>query len=287
MNMRMIGRTDLFRGAVVAALFAIVAVAAAPQRVARAEQDQPPCSQKTLQGNYGYLITGFVGIATTSATNRGAWTSREQVAAGLMTFDGAGGLTAKDTLSANTSSGPTYNSVSHRAGIGAYTVGNYPTAPCMGSASLDGDFAGLSFDFMIVPGSHDKELTLVITNPGQFGSGVAMSTGDEPCSNATLSGAYRVLAGGVHPTMGPTATVGFREADGMGRITKAEDTVNRNGTITHRVGRQASYVVSSDCLVDVVFDDGPTFKGVVVAGGREGYFVRTGNVAAVTATYKR
>jgi hypothetical protein len=209
-----------------------------------------------------------------------------------MIFDGAGSLTARDTLSANVpgviaSGKPPTNSVSHRKGAGTYTVGNYPTAPCMGSASIDGDFGGLSFDFMIVPGSHDKELTLVITNPGQFGSGVAMSTGDEQCGNASLSGVYRVLAGGAHPIQGPTAAVGFRVADGMGTITTAEDTFNRNGRINHRVGLQATYVVGSDCTATEHFVDGSSLEGVVVAGGREAYFVRTGNVAAVTAAYKR
>lgn len=288
MNKLITGRHPVFRVAIIAALFAVVCVAAAtPQRAARAEQDQPLCSQGSLQGSFGYLITGSVGQATTSATSKGAWTSYGEVAAGLITFDGAGGLIAKDTLSANTSIGPTYNSVSHRDGVGTYTVGNYPTAPCMGSASIDGDFAGLSFDFMIVPGSHDKELTLVITNPGQFGSGVATSTGDEPCSNSSLSGVYRVLGGGANPISGPTAAAGFRVLDGAGNLTYAEDTINRNGTITHRPGRAATYTVFADCSASEAFTDGATFEGVVVAGGHEAYFVRTGGVSAATAMYKR
>ena len=152
----------------------------------------------------------------------------------------------------------------------------------MGSATVGGDFGGLSFDFMIVPGSKGRELSLVITNIGKAQTGVALKTGDEPCSDASLAGTYRVQsAGGISLDFGPTAAVGFRLLDGAGNLTYAEDTISRNGQIMHRVGRSATYSVLPDCTVSEAFissvpAERATFEGVVVAGGREAYFVRTG-----------
>jgi hypothetical protein len=47
--------------------------------------------------------------------------------------------------------------------------------------------------------------------------------------------------------------------------------------------------VLSDCTVSEVFADGATFEGVVVAEGREAYFVRTGpgNTGPIPVNYAR
>ncbi|TMF11775.1 MAG: hypothetical protein E6I37_08175 [Chloroflexi bacterium] len=204
-----------------------------------------------------------------------------------MTFDGVGGLRAQET---RTSTGP----VIRRSGTGTYSVGvsNFAVpsrAECMGSATLGGDFGGLTFDFMIVPGSKGREFSLIITNPGKVQTGVARETGDEPCSDASLEGTYRVQSAGLSLMFGPTAAVGMRILDGAGNLTWAEDTLSRNGQIMHRVGRSATYSVLADCTISEVFADGPTFEGVVVAEGREAYLVRTGpgNTGPIPVSYKR
>lgn len=242
--------------------------------------DKEACAQESLDGAYGYTLSGFDGPATLI---NGNWTGPVAAAVGLITFDGAGGLRAQET---RTAKGP----VTRRSGTGSYSVGNFPApeAKCMGSATIDnwrlttgGDFSGLSFDFMIVPGSKGREFSLVITNPGKTQAGVALKTGDEPCSNASLEGVYRVESAGMSLQFGPTAAVGFRLLDGAGNLTYAEDTIMRNGQKTHRVGRSATYRVLSDCTVSTAFispvaAERATFDGVVVADGREAYFVRTG-----------
>jgi hypothetical protein len=45
--------------------------------------------------------------------------------------------------------------------------------------------------------------------------------------------------------------------------------------------------VKADCTVTEVFEDGLTFDGVIVAGGREAYFVRTNPGTAITALHKK
>ena len=126
------------------------------------------CTQGSLKGSYGYVFGGpLVGVGPVAA-------------AGLIAFDGEGGLTARDTLN---------NSVviSRRTGTGTFTV----NSNCTGSAELGGEFGGLSFDFMIVPGSGGSELSFLVTNPGTVQSGVALATGDKECALATFKGTYR------------------------------------------------------------------------------------------------
>jgi hypothetical protein len=85
------------------------------------------------------------------------------------------------------------------------------------------------------------------------------------------------------------SAVGFRILDGAGHLTTAEDTFSSNGVISHRIGRAATYRVNSDCTVTELFEDGLTFDGVIVAGGREAYFVRTNSTprTVITALYKK
>jgi hypothetical protein len=87
----------------------------------------------------------------------------------------------------------------------------------------------------------------------------------------------------------------MRILDGAGNLTWAEDTISRTvppsgeQQIIHRAGRTATYQVLSDCTVSEVFADGATFEGVVVAEGREAYFVRTGpgNTGPIPVNYTR
>lgn len=208
------------------------------------------CTQESLERSYGYFFNGpRLGVGP-------------QVAVGLILFDGAGGLTAQDTLNTN-------GMISRRTGAGSYTV----NPNCFGSATLDGDFAGLTFDFMIVPGTDGREFSFVITNAGTIQTGFAMRTGDQECSLASLQGTYRILApSGVDMTF---AAVGFRIFDGAGLITTREDTISTNGVITHRIGGPAIYTVSADCTAQLTVPGAAIFEGVIVAGGSEAYLLQT------------
>ncbi len=224
------------------------------------------CTQDDLEGDYGYVFTGLVvGVGPMAAV-------------GLASFDGAGGLTARDTVSDN-------GTIRRRIGAGSYTV----NVNCTGSAALGNDFGNLTFDFMIVPGTGGAEFSFIVTNEGAVQTGVARKTGREECTEASLHGTYRVLGAGTNFDVGLISAVGFRILDGAGHLTSAEDTFSSNGVISHRIGRAAAYSVNSDCTVTELFEDGLTFDGVIVAGGREAYFVRTNSTprTAITALYKK
>jgi len=228
------------------------------------------CTLASLHGSYGYFLSGpLIGLGPVAAV-------------GIVTLDGAGGLSARDTVSNNGVNG-------HRNGSGAYTM----NSNCTGSITLNGDFQGFSADFTVVPESRGREFTFIVTNPFTNQAGEAKKVarqdgdGDEGCTLADLQGTYRVLGAGTTLATGLTTAVGYRILDGQGHVTLAEDTRSVAGVISHRIGRTADYTVDSSCAVTEVFADGLTFDGVVVAGGREAFFVRTNPGTVITALYKK
>ncbi len=300
------------------------------------ETDQD-CNAQILTGGYGYSFSGFSGPykTTTSFFISSAPTSPEEAAevgegrvgaVGLATFDGAGGLTAQDTLARSslratiTSNTTTIiSNTTRHAGAGTYGV----KANCTGHASMDltldpnrsdpnssvkVDSEHLEFDFMIVPGGHGREFSFIVTNqaitdqtlcsgampdctpkptlPEQ--TGVALSIGDEPCRPASLQGTYRLLSTGTNLTrLEANANVGFRVLDGAGLMIGGEDTGVANGAILSTAGRTGNYSVQRDCTGTLVRNDGATFDAVVVDGGRQAYFLRTQNLAITNVFLKK
>jgi len=293
-------------------------------------QDSQDCNVQILQGGYGYSFSGFSGpFATTTpfflgnANNPG---EGRVGAVGLATFDGAGGLTARDTLARSslrakiTSNTTTIiSNTTRHAGAGTYGV----NANCTGHASMDltldpnrndpgssvkVDSEHLEFDFMIVPGAHGREFSFIVTNQGitdqascsaavpdctpkptlPVQTGVGLSIGDEPCGPASLQGTYRLLSTGTNLTrLEANASVGFRTFDGDGNITDGADTGLPNGVIMGTAGRTGTYNVLSDCTGTETRIDGATFDLVVVDGGRQAYLLRTGNLAITNVFFKR
>jgi len=277
-----------------ATLFLLGAVAKAQDQQDDTQAGQE-CTEQILTGSYGYSFSGFSGpFATTTSFFLG---EGRVGAVGLATFDGAGGLIARDTLARSGTL-----AIRH-AGTGTYSV----NTNCTGHASIDltsdsgpVDLEHLEFNFMIVPGTHGREFSFIITHqtlctvggvctptlPEQ--TGVALSTGDEACSDASLQGTYRLLSTGTNlKRLEANAAVGFRTFDGAGLMTGGEDTGVANGAILLDAGRTGNYGVQSDCTATLVRNDGATFDAVVVDGGRQAYFLRTGNLAITNVFFKK
>ena len=244
-----------------------------PVSHAKSVEDQDrddQCTVASLHGRYGYFLAGpQIGVGPVAAV-------------GIITLDGEGGLSARDTVSNN-------GVIGHRNGSGTYSM----KSNCTGSVSLDGDFLGFLADFTVVPESQGGEFTFIVTNAATNQAGEAKKVarqdrdGDEGCTQADLQGTYRVLGAGTTLATGLTTAVGYRILDGKGHVTLAEDTRSVAGTISHRLGRTADYTIESSCAVTEVFADGLTFEGVVVAGGREAFFIRTNPGTVITALYKK
>lgn len=222
-------------------------------------KDANECSQSSLKGSYGYAFSGLLFPSAPSATG-----VSPASAAGLMVFDGLGGLTAQDTFNNGV--------IIRRAGTGTYTV----DSDCTGSAELGGDFEGLSFYFAIV--SPGKEFSFLVTNPGTALPGVAKATGDEECSLASFKGTYRNMRTGYRISgFFSTVSTGLEVAtvDGKGSFFFPPVTQTVNGVFSHPTAT-GTYTVSPNCLftLDVVVVDGTTSskthrEGVVVDGGNE------------------
>jgi hypothetical protein len=244
-----------------------------PVSFAKSVEDQDKddqCTVASLHGSYGYYVSGpLIGLGPVAAV-------------GIVTLDGAGGLSARDTVSNN-------GVIDHRNGSGTYIM----NSNCTGSAILNGGFLEFKADFTVVPESHGSEFTFIVTNTGTNQAGEAKKVarqgrdGDEGCALGDLQGTYRVLGEGTTLAAGLTTAVGYRILDGQGHLTLAEDTRSVAGVVMHRIGRTANYTVDSSCAVTEVFADGLTFDGVVVAGGREAFFVRTNPGTVITALYKK
>src|SRR6266853_1579899 len=196
------------------------AVVLGPVSYAQSVEDQATddgCTVASLHGSYGYYLSGpLIGLGPVAAV-------------GIVTLDGAGGLSAGDTVSNN-------GVISHRNGPGTYSM----NSNCTGSVSLNGDFLGFSADFTVVPASRGREFTFIVTNPFTNQAGEAKKVprqdkdGDEGCTLADLRGTYRVWGSGTTLASGLTTAVGYRILDGQGNLTLAEDTRSVAGQISHR-----------------------------------------------------
>jgi hypothetical protein len=262
----------------------------APAASAQQDSDQPPsdnpqCTDENLQGRYGYIVSGWLVSLPPVALAPIA-------AVGIVTFDGEGILNALDTFNNN-------GVITRRTqGVGTYTV----NSNCTGSASVEGDFEGLTFDFMIVPGTGGSEFSLIVKNSGTVETGAAIGTvatgdaqriHDEECTLATVQGTYRLLAHGFAPAPGnaPSASVGIRLVDGAGNLS-GHDTVSMNGMIQPR-DVLSTYVVpnpfqlNSNCTGTQSWTDGRTFDWVIVAGGAQVFFIRTNPGTINSGTFKK
>lgn len=238
--------------------------ASAQQDSDQSLSDNPQCTDENLQGRYGYIVSGWlVGLVPVASV-------------GVVTFDGEGILNAQDTANDR-------GMISRRAGVGSYSV----NPNCTGSATVAGDFAGLTFDFMIIPGTNGSEFSLIVTNSGAIETGAAQRIHDEECAPATVQGTYRLHAHGYLLGTGPTASVGIRIVDGAGKLS-GHDTVSTNGNIMPR-DVLSTYMVNSNCTGTQTWIDGRTFDWVIVAGGAQVFFIRTDHPGIMTAsgTFKK
>src|SRR2546428_2105445 len=96
-------------------------------------KDANECTQQSLRGSYGYVLQGLQFPSPPSPVR-----AMPVSAAGLLVFDGEGGLAAQDTFNSGVA-------ISHRTWTGTYAV----SSDCTGSGELGGAFPGSSFDLVI------------------------------------------------------------------------------------------------------------------------------------------
>jgi hypothetical protein len=222
------------------------------------------CTLKTLRGTFVFTASGY---------NIVAGVAQPKAIVEVIDFNGDGTL----SVPAATRS---VNGVIARttAGIGTYTV----DTGCTGTIVFDGP----SFDIFVSP--KGERIWMIQTNSGGVFEGISESapTADQPCSNATLKGAYGLAIGGTRPApfVAPEARafVGQIEQvlgtviqifDGNGNFTQVDNVKGSvAGIVPDRPGR-GTYTVNPDCSETQIVsppNQAPiTSKGVIVDGGKE------------------
>ena len=105
----------------IGAIVAMLTVAAARGAAADHERRSPTCGTRTLQGEYGFLVSGTRGLGPT--------TSEGFVGVGLRTYDGRGGLTDQATFHGQVTG--------IQGGDGQGVTGTYEVNPdCTGTSTV-------------------------------------------------------------------------------------------------------------------------------------------------------
>ncbi len=142
------------------------------------------CSNATLNGNSGFVVTGSDSSGPT-------------VIGGQITADGKGGFTGVETISDNG------NITADVPITGTYTV----RANCTGKGKITPQGGSAShFNFTVVSGG--TEVELVITDSGTVESGSAQAQGAATCTTKGVQGTYGLQATGTLLGLGPLVFAG-------------------------------------------------------------------------------
>ena len=220
------------------------------------------CSNATLQGNYGFVLSGVNNAAALTAT------------VGQITGDGLGGLTGSETVS---DSGVIASNVS--------LTGRYELHKnCTGTATLTPAGGSASNYSLVVTGT---QIQIVETDNGFTESGYAQAQGNANCSNAGIQGTLGFHGGGwkVSNTLTPTAFAAQVQADGAGNVSGAER--GSFGGLVFSVSLSGTYLVNANCTGTITYtaSDGSTTHGnfVLVNGGMSALTIQT-DAGVITTT---
>ena len=219
------------------------------------------CSNATLRGNYGFVLSGVNNASALTAT------------VGQITADGSGGLTGSETVSNN---GVITSNVSI---TGSYALNK----SCTGTATITPAGGSASNYSLVVIGT---QIQMVETDSGFTESGYAQAQGKANCSNAGIKGTLGFHGGGwkVSSSLIPAAYAAQVKADGAGNVSGTEQ--GSFGGLIYSVSVTGTYVVNANCTgtITLTDSDGNTTHGnfVLVNGGMSSLTIQTD--AGVIAT---
>ncbi len=209
----------------------------------------PPltCSNATLQGNYGFLVTG------TSAGNPIA-------ILGQITADGNGGLTGMETVNDN-------GAITDTAPVtGTYKIGS----KCVGTATITSQ-GGTAASYNLAAVSSSK-VQLVGADSGTVQSGLLEAQGIGTCSLSAIKGTYGIQQTGDLVGQGPLVFGGriVLHANGVLSGTRWGSI---NGTISFGDVISGAYKIDKRCFGGAVVsinDGSPTHYNLVVVNAGNG-----------------
>jgi len=213
-------------------------------------QDGTPttaCSNATLNGHYGVVISGFAG-------------SNILASGGQITANGKGGVVGTWTININ-------GSIATNVPLtGTYALGN----GCTGHATLTPS-GSVPTTFNIIVDSGGNRIELIVTETGQTQSGYALAQGAATCSLAGVKGTWGWLQTEAFLIgVGPGAFIGQMTLDGTGKLQARAVTESANGTIAAGLSGPGTYTMGSNCVGTLTIP-GSQFQTqpVIVNGGQE------------------
>jgi hypothetical protein len=219
------------------------------------------CSNATLQGGYGFVLTGVNSSSTLAAI------------VGEITADGNGNLTGSETIS---NDGVISSNV---ALTGTYSI----KSTCTGTAKISpSGFPTAKYNLTIV--STAKQIEMVDTDTGTTESGYAVAVGNTTCTNAGVKGTFGFEGGGFNSSLVPSVFAGQSKLDGAGNLTGTE-TVSAGGTIISGAVT-GTYSVNSDCTgsASITFDGGITTANFVLVNGGQSALQITTNPGSISTS---
>ncbi len=240
-----------------------------------------------LQPTTACQVSSLSGVHEFSAQGNGlsnATVNGVVDVAGVLTFDGAGNLTGKWTVSSNSSSS-TVNAT------GSYTV----TSNCLGSATItDSSNNMYAVSFSIYSAAPDFAVAFASPLVVFSGSGAAAqttNTTNKVCSAASLNGTYELTLNGRQISNAGTiskilASVGTAKFDGASQVTFTL-TANTNTAPGTALVYSGGYAVNADCTGSVAIVTGDTANFSLVAFSVNGNTLVANNFVLVgsDATY--
>jgi len=223
------------------------------------------CSNATLKGNYGFVLTGVNNTPVLTAT------------VGQITADGSGGLTGSETVSND-------GAITANVSItGSYTI----KKNCTGTATITPAGGSASNYSLVVIGT---QFQMVETDPGYTESGYALAQGSANCSAAGIKGTFGFRGGGwnVSSSLIPTADAGQVKADGLGNLSGTQQ--GSFGGQVYSASFSGTYAVNGNCTGTITYSlEGITTHAsfVVVDGGKAAFLIQTDAGAIVTTVTQK
>ena len=182
------------------------------------------CSNTTIQGSWGFLLTGA--------------NSKLTAVVGQIIADGKGGLTGSETISSN---GVISSDV---ALTGTYSI----KTTCTGTATITpSGFPAAKYNLTVV--STGKQIEIVDASTGTTEFGYALARGTSACTDAAIKGIFGFQGGGFNSALVPKAFEGQVILDGAGKLTGTE-TASEGGSVASGA-ISGTYSVNSDCTGSV------------------------------------
>jgi hypothetical protein len=210
------------------------------------------CSNASIKGLYGLLITGYDS------------SGQYQMGVGQIKSNGAGRFTGIETVSDD---GVIYD---NQALTGTYSV----TSNCTGSGTIINVKHGTQSHYNLVVDPLGKQVEAAGTDSEHgTASGYALALGTATCSTAAAAGNYGFHGGGYLVGQGELAFDGQFVLDGTGKLSGIE-TRSVDGTIISAAPITGTYSVASTCrgTISYKFNGSTVTLNIVMVNGGKSFF---------------